>query len=88
MCRMGGKFKSLSQRTKIFGFEKRNFPPSNVLLIFHSVLMKVNMSWTDRRIDFLHLRDDAFLNTVTASLRQKLWIPELGNLYSKFRNIG
>ena len=53
--------------------------------------MKVNMSWTDRRIDFLHLRDDAFLNTVTASLRQKLWIPELGNLYSKiltFRNIG
>ena len=50
---------------------------------FFSVLMKVNMSWTDRRIDFLHLRDDVFQNTVSENLRQKLWIPELGKLLSQ-----
>ena len=41
------------------------------------------MSWTDRRIDFLHLRDDVFQNTVSENLRQKLWIPELGKLLSQ-----
>ena len=42
--------------------------------------MKVNMSWTDRRIDFLHLRDDVFQNSVSVDLRSKLWIPAVGKL--------
>jgi hypothetical protein len=46
-------------------------------LIF-SVLLKVNMSWTDRRIDFLHLREDFFQNSVSRELRELLWIPEIG----------
>ena len=52
-------------------FKKPNY------LIF-SVLLKVNMSWTDRRIDFLHLREDFFQNSVSRELRELLWIPEIG----------
>ena len=36
------------------------------------------MSWTDRRIDFLHLREDTFQNSVSRELRALLWIPEIG----------
>ena len=56
------------------------FKNLNIFNIF-SVLLKVNMSWTDRRIDFLHLREDFFQNSVSRELRELLWIPEIGELH-------
>ena len=47
--------------------------------------MKLNLSWTDRRIDFLHLRDDSFLNSVNPEIRSKLWIPEIGTYDSNYK---
>ena len=47
--------------------------------------MKLNLSWTDSRIDFLHLRDDDFINSVNQELRSRLWIPEIGKFLAFFR---
>ncbi len=40
--------------------------------------MRLNVTWTDRRVDFLHLNEDIYLNSIGTDLRSKLWIPEIG----------
>ena len=50
-------------------------------------MMRVNITWKDRRIDYLNLRDDIYQNIVPDDEAQKVWIPEIGmcNEYLKSR---
>ena len=41
-------------------------------------MMRVNITWKDRRIDYLNLRDDIYQNIVPDDEAQKVWIPEIG----------
>ena len=59
------------------------FDDIDTIKMVFSVIMKVNVTWTDRRVDFLHLNDDIFLNSVSSELRSKLWIPEIGMANAK-----
>lgn len=51
---------------------------STVKMMF-SVIMELNITWKDRRLDYLHLSEDPFQNTVSPKYRKTLWIPEIGN---------
>ena len=51
--------------------------------------MRINITWKDRRIDYLNLRDDIYQNIVPDDEAQKVWIPEIGmcknfTLFDKF----
>ena len=41
-------------------------------------MMRINITWKDRRIDYLNLRDDIYQNIVPDDEAQKVWIPEIG----------
>ena len=40
--------------------------------------MRINVTWNDRRVDFLNLRDDIYQNLVPEDEASKMWIPEIG----------
>ena len=77
---VGRKFFTLL-KCLLFSFLFNNVFKNIIIINIFSVLLKVNMSWTDRRIDFLHLRNDVFQNSVSKDLRTNLWIPEVGELH-------
>ena len=41
-------------------------------------MMRINVTWNDRRVDFLNLRDDIYQNLVPEDEASKMWIPEIG----------
>ena len=41
-------------------------------------MMRINITWKDRRIDYLNLRDDIYQNIVPDDEAQKVRIPEIG----------
>ena len=45
------------------------------------VMMRINVTWNDRRVDFLNLRDDIYQNLVPEDEASKMWIPEIGTLF-------
>ena len=45
------------------------------------VMMRINVTWNDRRVDFLNLRDDIYQNLVPEDEASKMWIPEIGILF-------
>ena len=45
------------------------------------VMMRINVTWNDRRVDFLNLRDDIYQNLVPEDEASKMWIPEIGKLF-------
>ena len=45
---------------------------------FNRVMMRLNVTWNDRRVDFLNLRDDIYQNLVPDDESSQMWIPEIG----------
>ena len=43
-----------------------------------SVMIKLNITWKDRRVEFLNLRDDIYQNILPDNERDKMWYPEIG----------
>ena len=41
-------------------------------------MMRVNITWKDRRVDYLNLRDDIYQNLVPDDEASQMWIPEIG----------
>ena len=40
--------------------------------------MRVNITWRDRRVDYLNIRDDIYQNLVPEDEASRMWIPEIG----------
>ena len=40
--------------------------------------MRVNITWKDRRVDYLNIRDDIYQNLLPEEESAKMWIPEIG----------
>lgn len=59
------------------------FDDIDTVKMMFGVIMRLNISWTDRRLDFLHLQDDIFLNSVSQDLRNIIWLPEVGMANAK-----
>ena len=45
------------------------------------VMMRINVTWNDRRVDFLNLRDDIYQNLVPEDEASEMWIPEIGTIF-------
>jgi len=48
------------------------------------MMIGLNITWRDRRLDYLNLRDDIYQNIVPEDEFDQIWIPEIGkieNLY-------
>ena len=43
--------------------------------------MRINITWHDRRVEFLNLRDDIYQNIIPDDEAQHIWIPEIGMKY-------
>ena len=41
-------------------------------------MMRVNITWRDRRVDYLNIRDDIYQNLVPEDESTRMWIPEIG----------
>ena len=41
-------------------------------------MMRVNITWRDRRVDYLNIRDDIYQNLVPEDESNRMWIPEIG----------
>ena len=50
-------------------------------------MMRINITWKDRRIDYLNLRDDIYQNIVPDDEAQKVWIPEIGTYLGNQPNL-
>ena len=44
--------------------------------------MRLNITWRDRRVDFLNLREDIYQNLVPDYESSQMWIPEIGKYSS------
>ena len=40
--------------------------------------MRINVTWRDRRLEFLNLRNDIYQNIVPDDEAKNVWIPEIG----------
>ena len=40
--------------------------------------MRINITWKDRRVEYLNLRDDIYQNLVPDDELENIWIPEIG----------
>lgn len=54
------------------------FDEIDTVKMMFSVIMELNITWRDRRLDYLHLRDDPYQNTVSPGYKKIVWIPEIG----------
>ena len=43
-----------------------------------AVMMRINVTWRDRRVDFLNLRDDIYQNMIPEDEANLMWTPEIG----------
>ena len=41
-------------------------------------MMRINVTWRDRRLEFLNLRNDIYQNIVPDDEAKNVWIPEIG----------
>ena len=44
-------------------------------------MLKLNLTWRDRRLDFLNLREDIYQNILPEDEKKDVWTPEIGVLY-------
>ena len=49
-----------------------------VIFLVSRVMMRVNITWKDRRVDYLNIRDDIYQNLLPEEESAKMWIPEIG----------
>jgi hypothetical protein len=43
-------------------------------------MVRLNLTWRDRRLNYMNLREDFYQNLVNAEEKQKLWLPSVGKL--------
>ena len=43
-----------------------------------AVMMRLNITWRDRRVDYLNLREDIYQNLIPDDESAGMWIPEIG----------
>jgi hypothetical protein len=41
-------------------------------------MLRINVTWKDRRVDYLNLRDDVYQNLIPNGETAQMWIPEIG----------
>ncbi len=61
------------------GVDIFNFDKIDTKKMMFSVMIRVNLTWKERRLKYLNLRDDIYENMISAKVRQDVWIPEIGN---------
>ena len=44
-------------------------------------MLKLNITWRDRRVDFLNLRDDIYQNILPDDEKMEMWVPEIGKFF-------
>ena len=49
-------------------------------------MMRLNITWRDRRLDYLNLRDDIYQNIVPEDEFDQIWIPEIGKIENSIHN--
>ena len=49
-------------------------------------MLKLNITWKDRRLDFLNLRDDIYQNILPDDEKEKVWIPKIGMNFSVIKD--
>ena len=52
----------------------------SLFLSIFSVMVRLNLTWRDRRLSYMNLREDFYQNLVNAEEKQKLWLPTVGKL--------
>ena len=56
-----------------------------IIIVFLSVMMRLNITWRDRRLDYLNLRDDIYQNIVPEDEFDQIWIPEIGKIENSLK---
>ena len=41
-------------------------------------MLKLNVTWRDRRLDYLNLREDIYQNMLPDDEKENIWKPEIG----------
>ena len=41
-------------------------------------MLKLNMTWKDRRLEYLNLREDIYQNILPDDEKENVWIPTIG----------
>ena len=41
-------------------------------------MVRLNLTWRDRRLNYMNLRDDFYQNLVNLEEKKKLWLPTVG----------
>lgn len=49
-----------------------------IISYYHRIMLRINITWRDRRVEYLNLRDDIYQNMVPDDEANKIWIPEIG----------
>ena len=49
-----------------------------IISSYHRIMLRINITWRDRRVEYLNLRDDIYQNMVPDDEANKIWIPEIG----------
>ncbi len=63
-----------------------NFDKIDTVKMMFSVMMRVNITWKERRLKFLNLRDDIYENMISRKIRNDIWIPEIGKERNQIQN--
>jgi hypothetical protein len=47
---------------------------------FYSVMVRLNLTWRDRRLNYMNLKHDFYQNLVNLEEKQKIWLPTVGKI--------
>ena len=51
-------------------------------------MLKLNVTWRDRRLDYLNLREDIYQNMLPDDEKENIWKPEIGMIpYNQAVNV-
>ena len=48
-------------------------------------MLKLNVTWRDRRLDYLNLREDIYQNMLPDDEKENIWKPEIGKKIVVFK---
>lgn len=60
------------------GVDILSFDTVDTVEMMIGVIFKLNVTWKERRVDYLNLRDDFYQNLIPDSEKSLMWIPEIG----------
>ena len=65
------------------GVDILNFDKVDTVNFMFSVIMRLNITWKDRRVEYLNLRNDVYQNIIPREQMDDMWIP--GQLYCNLK---